>query len=480
MSHQAEDGYRSPLETRNASAAMRAIFSERRKFTCWRRVWLALAESQRELGLPVTAAQVEAIRRNLDSIDFAAAAEHERRLRHYVMAHVHTLGDAAPEARPIIHLGATSQDVVCNADALILREAIGLLCGKLARIVDRLGRFAAEHRSLPCLGFTHYQPAQPVTVGKRACLWAQDFALALAELEQRAATLPIRGLRGATGTQASFLALLGGDGARVDELERKFLGKLGWPADRSFAVTGQTYPRLLDAQLLSSLAVAAAAVHKCATDLRLLANLKEIEEPFERDQIGSSAMPYKRNPMRCERACGLARFVTSLPANALATASTQWLERTLDDSSNRRLAIAEAFLALDGALDLMANVSAGLVVYPRQIAARLAAEMPFMATEEILVDAVARGADRQDAHEAIRRHSVEAARRVKEEGRPNDLLERLAADPAFRGIDLAGLTDPVRFIGRAPEQVDRFLAEVVTPIRIRHEASLAGEPELRV
>jgi adenylosuccinate lyase len=475
-----EDGYRSPLETRNASAAMREIFSERRKFTTWRRIWLALAESQRELGLPVAAAQVEAIRRNLDSIDFAAAAEHERRLRHDVMAHVHALGDAAPEARAILHLGATSQDVVCNADALILRDALGLLVGKLARIVDRLGRFAAEHRSLPCLGFTHYQPAQPVTLGKRACLWAQDFALALAELEQRADTLPIRGLRGATGTQASFLSLLGGDGAKVDELERRFLARLGWPAGRSFAVTGQTYPRLLDAQILSSLAVAAAAVHKCATDLRLLANLKEVEEPFEREQIGSSAMPYKRNPMRCERACGLARFVASLPANALATASTQWLERTLDDSSNRRLAVAEAFLALDGALDLMANVCGGLVVYPRQVAARLAAELPFLATEEILVAAVARGADRQDAHEAIRRHSVEAARNVKEEGRPNDLLDRLAADPAFRGIDLSGIADPARFIGRAPEQVDRFLAEVVVPIRTRHAGSLAGEPELRV
>jgi len=474
------DGYRSPLETRNASVEMRAVFSERRRFATWRRIWLALAEAERELGLPISAAQVEAIRRNLDEIDFAAADAHERRLRHDVMAHVHALGDVAPEARGIIHLGATSQDVVCNADALLIRDGLALLCGKLARIVDRLGAFAGRHRDLACLGFTHYQPAQPVTLGKRACLWAQDFALALAELESRRDGLPIRGLRGATGTQASFLALLGGDGAKVDELERRFLAKLGWPPERSCAVTGQTYPRLLDAQLLSSLAVAAAAVHKCATDLRLLANLKEVEEPFERDQIGSSAMPYKRNPMRCERACGLARFVMALPANALATASTQWLERTLDDSANRRLALAEAFLALDGCLDIMANVTGGLVVYPRQVAARLAAELPFLATEEILMAAVSAGADRQDAHERIRRHSVESARRVKEEGLANDLLERLAADPAFGGLDLAALGDPARFIGRAPEQVDRFLAGTVAPIRSRYAAILGGEPELRI
>ena len=480
MATDPNSGYRSPLETRNASAAMRATWSAQRKFGTWRRIWTALAESQHAIGLPVTAAQVAELRAHLDDIDFAAAAAHEKRLRHDVMAHVHAYGDAAPGARAVIHLGATSQDVVCNADTLVLRDALGIVAGKLARAIDRAGSFAAAHRALPTLGFTHYQPAQPTTVGKRATLWAQDLAIALAEVELRLEGLRLRGLRGATGTQASYLGLCGGDARKVDELERRFAAALGWPADRLWSVCGQTYPRLVDAQVLGSLAVAAAAVHKCCNDLRLLANLKEVEEPFEKDQIGSSAMAYKRNPMRCERATGLARFVMNLSGNALDTAATQWFERTLDDSANRRLSLPEAFLALDGALDILANVLGGLVVHPAVIRAHLEAELPFMASEDILLAAAARGTDRQEAHEAIRRHSLEAGRRVKELGAANDLLDRLKGDPMFAGLDWGAVSDPARYVGRAPEQVDRFIAEVVQPIRGRHAAAIATEPSLEV
>lgn len=473
-------GYRSPLETRNASRAMRELWSEQKKFSTWRRIWLALAESQHELGMPVTRAQVEAIRAHLDDIDFAAAAGHEQRLRHDVMAHVHTLGDAAPEARAIIHFGATSQDVVCNADTLVLRDALAITAGKLARVIDRLGAFAARWRALPTLGFTHFQPAQPTTVGKRATLWAQDFAIALEQVEFAANALRLRGLRGATGTQASYLGLLDGDSAKVDELERKFAEKLGWPAARMLSVCGQTYPRIVDAQVVSALAIAASAVHKCATDIRLLANKKEIEEPFEKDQIGSSAMAYKRNPMRCERACGLSRFVMGLVNDPLQTHATQWLERTLDDSSNRRLVLPEAFLALDGALDIMSNVAEGLVVWEATVAANLAAELPFMASENIMLAATRAGADRQEAHEVIRVHSMAAAEEVKRFGRANDLMERLKGDPFFAKVDLDSALDPATFVGRAPEQVDRFIATVVDPVRHRHAASLTAKAELRV
>jgi adenylosuccinate lyase len=480
----AQDGYQSPLETRNASRAMRRIWSARAKFSLWRRIWLALAQSEREIGLPVSDAQIAELAAHLDDIDFDAAAHHEARLRHDVMAHVHAFGDVAPGARGIIHLGMTSQDVVCNADVLILREALQLIALKLARVVDRLGRFALERRELATLGFTHYQPAQPTTVGKRATLWAQDFAIALAEVEHRLATLRLKGLRGATGTQASFLGLLGNDPARVDRLESAFVARLGalvaWPEASCVPVCGQTYPRLVDAQLLSSLAVAAAAVHKCCNDLRLLANLKEIEEPFEADQIGSSAMPYKRNPMRCERATGLARFVMSLAHNGLDTAATQWLERTLDDSSNRRLSLPEAFLALDGALDIMANVTGGLVVHERMIAQHLDAELPFMLSENLMLAAAKAGADRQEAHEAIRVHSQAAAARVKGDGASNDLLDRLAADPLFAAVDLRAVCDAGSATGRAAEQTTAFVRAVVEPIRARYGAALAEEPTLTV
>lgn len=474
------DRYQSPLTTRNASAAMQAVWSPRRKFGTWRRLWLALAEAQQELGLQITDEQLDELRAHLDDIDFDAAARYERELRHDVMAHIHALGDVAPKARPIIHLGATSQFVNCNTELLQIREALGLLAGKLASVIDALGRFAAEHRDLPTLGFTHYQPAQPTTVGKRATLWAQDFALALAEVEHRLDALRFRGVKGTTGTQASFLALFHGDHAKVDQLDRRVAEIMNWPADRRFPVTGQTYPRLVDAMVGATLSAAAAAAAKFATDMRLLANRKELEEPFETSQVGSSAMPYKRNPMRCERICGLARFVIGQTQVPYVTAAEQWMERTLDDSSVRRLSLPEPFLALDGVLDLCLNVTRGIVVYQKTIEANLAKELPFMASENLLMAAVRHGADRQEAHEVIRRHARDAADRVKREGADNDLLERLANESAFAGIDLHAELDGRLYVGRAAEQVDAFVADVVEPIRRTYAGALAGDVDLKV
>jgi len=489
MPHQPTDelGYRSPLATRNASPQMQAIWSERTRFTTWRRLWLALAEAQHELGLHVTAEQVEAIRAHLDEIDLDKAREYEQQLRHDVMAHVHTLGDAAPQAKPIIHLGATSQFVNCNTELTQLRDALTLVARKLATAIDRLATFAQEHRALPTLGFTHYQPAQPTTVGKRAALWAHDLALALEEIEHRLSTLRLRGVKGTTGTQASFLALFENAGCsrdeahrKVDQLDKLVTEKIGWPADRRFAVTGQTYPRVVDGMVVSSLAAIASAAQKCATDIRLLANRKEIEEPFEKNQIGSSAMAYKRNPMRCERICGLARFVIGMTQTPFTTAAEQWLERTLDDSSARRLTLPEPFLAIDGVLDLLINVSTGMVVYEKTIAANLHAELPFMATENLLMAAVQQGADRQQVHEIIRKHSQDAAQRVKQEGAPNDLLERLRHEAVFTNVDLDAALDPQQFVGRAPEQVDAFLRDVVAPIRERYAQALQYNAQLEV
>ncbi len=454
---------------------MQAIWSSNRKFRTWRRLWLALAEAEQALGLPITEAQIDELRANLDSIDYAAAARYEAELRHDVMAHVHALGDVAPNARSIIHWGATSQYVNCNTELLQLRDALRLVATKLARLIDALGHFAQAFRSLPTLGFTHYQPAQPVTVGKRATLWAQDFALALEEVEFRLETLRFRGVKGATGTQASFLALFAGDHEKVEELDQLVTQKMGWPVDRRFSVTGQTYPRVVDAQVISSLAVVAAGIHKACNDIRLLANRKELEEPFEKKQIGSSAMPYKRNPMRCERATGLARFVMTQVHSPLDTAATQWMERTLDDSANRRLVLPETFLALDAALDIMQNVFSGMVVYEATIRANLLAELPFMASENLMMAAVKHGADRQEAHEVIRQHSQDAAQRVKGEGTANDLLERLRDEPMFAKVDLESVMDPSTFVGRAPEQVDAFIAEVVAPIRARYAESLSAK-----
>jgi len=463
MSH---DRYENPLITRYASREMSSLWSERRKFTTWRQLWVVLAEAERELGLPITDAQLAELRQHVEDIDFDAARAHEQRLRHDVMAHVHTYGDACPNARAIIHLGATSCYVTDNTDLILFREALGLVRKRLVAVIDSLARFAERHRDLPCLGYTHFQPAQPTTVGKRACLWAYDLVLDLEELEHRLELLRARSTKGTTGTQASFLKLFDGDHAKVQQLEQLVAAKLGFAS--SYAVTGQTYSRKIDAQVLDLLSGIAQSAHKAATDLRLLAHRKELEEPFEQDQIGSSAMAYKRNPMRCERICALARFVISLQSSSAHTLATQWLERTLDDSANRRLVLPQAFLAVDAILTLYQNVASGLVVYPRVIARNLAEELPFMATENILMSAVAAGGDRQELHERIRQHSQAAAEVVKQAGQPNDLLERLAADEAFRHLDVAAALHPSQFIGRAPEQVDEFLATIITPLRQRY------------
>ncbi len=474
------DRYNSPLSGRYASEAMQAIWSPRRRYTTWRRLWLALAESQAQLGLDISPEQLSQLRAHVEDIDLEAAAAYEQKLRHDVMAHVHVLGDQAPAARPIIHLGATSQYINCNTELLQVRDALTLIAAKTAAVIDALGTFCATWRDTPTLGLTHYQPAQPTTVGKRATLWAQDLALGLEDLEHRIDTLRFRGVRGATGTQASFLDLFEGDAEKVEQLDMLVTEKMDWPADRRYAVTGQTYPRVVDAQVLSALAAIAAATHKCATDLRLLCSLGEIEEPIEQTQIGSSAMPYKRNPMRCERICSLARYVMCLPQSALDTAATQWMERTLDDSANRRIVLPEAFLALDGVLDVLRNVASGMVVHEATVAANLAAHMPFLATERMLMEAVRNGADRQDAHEVIRRHAHEVALTIRDQAAPNDLLERLASEPLFAGVDTTAAMNPAGFVGRAPTQVDAFLADIVEPIRDRYASGTPDTVELRV
>ncbi len=470
--------YDNPLIARYASARMSELWSPQRKFSTWRRLWVALAEAEAELGLSVTPEQIAELRQHVDTIDFAAAERHERRLRHDVMAHVHAYGDVCPTARPIIHLGATSCYVTDNTDLLLLREAMELVRDRLVAVIGALARFAQEHRALPCLAFTHFQPAQPTTVGKRACLWAYDFALDLAEIEFRLEKLKAHGCKGTTGTQASFLALFEGDHEKVRRLDELICRKIGF-AD-SYCVTGQTYPRKIDSQVLAVLSGIGQSAHKMATDLRLLAHRKEIEEPHGKEQIGSSAMAYKQNPMRCERICSLARFVMSLEGNAAATLAVQWLERTLDDSANRRLVLPQSFLATEAVLILCRNVAEGLVVYPRVIGANLQSELPFMATENILMAAVAAGGDRQDLHERIRQHSLAAGAVVKNEGGRNDLMDRIAADPAFAKVDLSCLLEPARFVGRAPQQVDEFLAAVIEPIRTKYGERLAADAEVRV
>ncbi|MDR1964074.1 MAG: adenylosuccinate lyase [Planctomycetaceae bacterium] len=458
--------YENPLVGRYASVSMSRLWGSQRKFGTWRRLWLALAESEAELGLPVTPAQIEELRNHLDDIDFEKAAEYEAELRHDVMAHVHTYGDVCPNARPIIHLGATSCFVTDNTDAILLREALILIRNRLAAVIDRLGRLAWKYRDLPCLSFTHLQPAQPTTVGRRVCLWAYDLILDLAEIEHRIEKIKTLGNKGTTGTQASFLKLFNGNHEKVRQLERLFCAKIGM---ESFAVTGQTYPRKMDSQILDVLSGVAQSSHKFAVDLRLLAHRKEMEEPFETQQIGSSAMAYKRNPMRSERICSLSRFVMSLQTSPPVTAATQWLERTLDDSANRRLVLPQAFLALDAVLILYQNIAEGLVVYPKVIEKNLRSELPFMATENILMAAVERGGDRQELHERIRRHSQAAATVVKTEGGENDLLNRIRNDPAFAGINIDAESEASAFIGRSPEQVDELIAEQIEPIRRRYE-----------
>jgi len=471
--------YQSPLATRNAGTAMLRLFSPQHKFGLWRRLWLELAQCQHELGLTrITSEAITQMQAHLDDIDFDLAAQWEKRLRHDVMAHVHTFGQAAPAAADIIHLGATSQYVVDNADLLIMRDGLKLLAVQLANAIDSFATFAVKWRDLPTLGYTHFQPAQLTTVGKRATLWAQDLAIDLTEVEYRIATLQFRGVKGTTGTQASFLSLFDGDHAKVRRLDEMVTQRFGFA--QSFAVTGQTYPRKVDAQIVNALAGIAASVHKICNDIRLLAGMKQIEEPFEEEQVGSSAMAYKRNPMRCERATGLARFVISLANSPLQTAAEQWFERTLDDSSNKRLSIAESFLATDGLLQIMVNVAGGLVVNEKIILSAVMAELPFMATEEILMAGVQAGGDRQVLHELIRRHSQAAAKRVKTEGQNNDLLDRLKTEAYFYNISLDKVLQPIRYVGRAPEQVDEFVQAVVEPIRQRYHGQLGKCVELKV
>jgi adenylosuccinate lyase len=465
------ESFDNPLAERYASAEMVRLWSPQSRYATWRKLWVALAEAEAELGLAITPQQLAELRSHVEDIDFDAVARYERRLRHDVMAHIHAYGDLCPAARPIIHLGATSCYVTDNADLLLMRAGLELLARRLAAVVDRLATFALQHRAVACLGFTHLQPAQPTTVGKRACLWAYDLVLDLQEVEHRLKHLRFRGAKGTTGTQASFLQLFGGDHEKVRRLDRLVAIKMGF--DEVFPVTGQTYSRKVDAQIVAALAGIAHSAHKAATDLRLLQSRRELEEPFEQEQVGSSAMPYKRNPMRAERVCGLARFLMSLETGVGQTAAVQWLERTLDDSALRRLALPQAFLAADAILVLMQNIAGGLTVYPEVIRRHLDDELPFMATETILMSAVERGGDRQELHERIRRHSLAAAAILKEQGVPNDLLQRLQADPALAGVDFQTLLDPARFVGRAPQQVDEFVNEVVEPIRAKYREALS-------
>lgn len=459
-----QDVYTSPLGARYASRAMLELWSPQTRHQLWRELWVALAESERELGVDIPQEAIDQMRANVSNIDFSAVADYEKRFRHDVMAHVHAFGDVAPAASRFIHLGATSAFVTDNADLIMMHRGLGLLRARIVEIIRSLAAFAAEWRNEPTLGYTHLQPAQLTTVGKRATLWMQDLALDIEDIDYRMSTMRLRGVKGTTGTQASFLQLFDGDHAKVRELDRLVTTKLGF--EKSIPVSGQTYTRKIDAGVLSVVSGIAASAAKFASDMRVLQAFGEIEEPFEKEQIGSSAMAYKRNPMRSERMNSLARFVNSLESNANETHSVQYFERTLDDSANRRLVIPESYLATDAILILMHNVASGLEVHPARIRRRVDDELPFMATEELIVRAVKAGGDRQAVHEVIRRHSVAAAKAVKDGAPRNDMLDRLAADPEF-GIpieDLQSVVDARRYIGRAPQQVVEFLEEVVTPM----------------
>ncbi len=475
-----------PLVSRYAGEKMARLWSPQRKFSTWRRLWVALAEAQHELGLltqdgsrpRISESQLDEMRSHIDDINFARAEELERRLRHDVMAHIHAYGEVCPTARGIIHLGATSCYVTDNTDLLLMREGLGLLRDRLVGVIDALADFAAGHRDLATLGYTHYQPAQLTTVGKRACLWCHDFVLDLEELEHRLATLRFRGAKGTTGTQASFLTLFQGDHDKVRQLDHLVARKMGF--EEVYPVTGQTYSRKIDSQVLDVLSGLAQSAHKLGTDLRLLAHDQEIDEPFEKEQDGSSAMAYKRNPVRSERMCGLARFVISLSTSTAQTAAVQWMERTLDDSVNRRLVLPQAFLADDGILRLALNISRGMQVNPEVIRKRVEEFLPYMVTENLMMDAVARGADRQKVHKVVRDHSQEVTARLKEGAPRNDLLDRLSQEEVFQGTDFGQVLDRTSLVGRSPQQVDEFLAEVVAPIRQRYPGLLGQKEEVPV
>ncbi len=474
------DNYQSPLSERYASPEMQYIFSEDKKFRTWRRLWIALAEAEQELGLPITDEQIAEMRAHQDDINYEAAREREKEVRHDVMSHVYAYGLQCPKAKPIIHLGATSCYVGDNTDIIVMTEALKLVKKKLVNVIAQLKDFALAYRDLPTLAFTHFQPAQPTTVGKRATLWIQDFVMDLSDLDYVLSTMKLLGSKGTTGTQASFLELFDGDQEKVDRLDPIIAGKMGFKS--CVAVSGQTYSRKTDTRVMNVLAGIAASAHKMSNDIRLLQHLKEVEEPFEKSQIGSSAMAYKRNPMRSERIASLSRYVMIDALNPAVTSSEQWFERTLDDSANKRLSIPEGFLAVDGILDLCLNVTDGLKVYPKMIEKHLKEELPFMATENILMDAVKAGGDRQELHERIRELSMEATKAVKEEGKENNLLELIAADPAFNlsQEDLEKAMDPSRYTGCAKEQVEHFIASEVDPLLDENSALLGIRAEITV
>ncbi len=472
--------YENPLITRYASREMSENFSDLKRFRLWRKLWIALAESEMELGLNITQSQIDEMKKYADDINFDVAAKYEREVRHDVMAHVHAFGDQAKSAMPIIHLGATSCFVDCNSELIIMYDALRIIKNKLVNVMDKLRTFALRYKDLPTLGFTHLQPAQLTTVGKRATLWLQDLEMDYNDLENLFSQFKLRGVKGTTGTQASFMELFDGDENKVKELEKRVVAKLGF--DKVYGVTGQTYPRKFDYNVLCVLSQIAQSAYKFSNDIRILQNMKEIEEPFEKSQIGSSAMAYKRNPMRSERMGSLARFVISLPMNSAITAGTQWFERTLDDSANRRIVNAQAFLALDGILNIYMNVSENLVVYDKVIAKHIAAELPFMATENIMMECVKAGGNRQDLHERIRVLSMEAGRNVKERGGDNNLIELIKADDMFAAVrdNLGEILDAKKFIGRAPSQVVEFISNEIDPILAQNKAVLGAKGDVRV
>lgn len=474
------DRYQSPLSERYASKEMQFIFSPDMKFRTWRKLWIALAETEKELGLDITDEQIAELKAFQDDINYDVAKEREKIVRHDVMSHVYAYGVQCPKAKPIIHLGATSCYVGDNTDIIVMAEALRLVKKKLVNVIAQLADFAKQYKDLPTLAFTHFQPAQPTTVGKRATLWAQEFLMDLEDLDYVLSTLKLLGSKGTTGTQASFLELFDGDQEKIDQIDPMIAKKMGFEA--CVAVAGQTYSRKVDTRVLNVLAGIAASAHKMSNDIRLLQHLKEVEEPFEKTQIGSSAMAYKRNPMRSERIASLSRYVICDALNPAITSACQWFERTLDDSANKRLSVPEGFLAVDGILDLCLNVTDGLKVYPKVIEKRLMSELPFMATENIMMDAVKAGGDRQELHEKIRTLSMEAGRNVKEEGKENNLLELIAADPSFNMSleDLKKSMDPSRYVGRSREQVDRFVDTVVAPVLEANKELLGVKAEINV
>ena len=474
------DRYQSPLSERYASKEMQFVFSPDMKFRTWRRLWIALAETEKELGLNITQEQIDELKAHADDINYDVAKERERQVRHDVMSHVYAYGVQCPKAKGIIHLGATSCYVGDNTDIIVMAEALKLVRKKLVNVIAELSKFADKYKDQPTLAFTHFQPAQPTTVGKRATLWTQEFLMDLEDLEYVLSTLKLLGSKGTTGTQASFLELFDGDQETIDKIDPMIAEKMGF--ENCYPVSGQTYSRKVDTRVLNILAGIAASAHKMSNDIRLLQHLKEVEEPFEKSQIGSSAMAYKRNPMRSERIASLSRYVMVDALNPAITSATQWFERTLDDSANKRLSVPEGFLAIDGILDLCLNVVDGLVVYPKVIEKRLMSELPFMATENIMMDAVKAGGDRQELHERIRELSMEAGRTVKVEGKDNNLLELIAADPAFNLTleELEKTMEPSRYVGRAKEQTEVFLAKTVQPVLDAHKELLGVTAEINV